>query len=57
MTRNSPRDAASMKTATVGELMTGGMLWPGNEAYSLAQGESNDKPGAIAGDAGRVEAN
>jgi hypothetical protein len=28
------------------------MLWPGNDAYSLAQGESNDKPGAIAANAG-----
>lgn len=28
------------------------MLWPGNDAYSLAQGESNDNPGAIAANAG-----
>lgn len=29
------------------------MLWPGNDAYSVAQGESNDKPGAIAANTGR----
>jgi hypothetical protein len=29
------------------------MLWPGNDAYSLAQGEWNDRPGAIAANAGR----
>ena len=29
------------------------MLWPGNDAYSVAQGEWNDRPGAIAANAGR----
>ena len=29
------------------------MLWPGNDAYSIAQGEWNDRPGAIAAAAGR----
>lgn len=29
------------------------MLWPGNDTYSVAQGESNDRPGAIAANAGR----
>ncbi len=30
-----------------------GMVWPGNDAYSKAQGEWNDRPGAIAANAGR----
>jgi hypothetical protein len=29
------------------------MTWPGNDAYSVAQGEWNDRPGAIAANAGR----
>ena len=29
------------------------MLWPGKDAYSVAQGEWNDRPGAIAASAGR----
>jgi hypothetical protein len=29
------------------------MLWPGKDAYSVAQGEWNDRPGAIAANAGR----
>jgi hypothetical protein len=29
------------------------MLWPGNDAYSVAQGEWNDRPGALAANAGR----
>ena len=29
------------------------MVWPGNDAYSKAQGEWNDRPGAIAANAGR----
>ena len=29
------------------------MLWPGNDAYSVAQGEWNERPGAIAANAGR----
>jgi hypothetical protein len=29
------------------------MLWPGKDAYSVAQGEWNDGPGAIAANAGR----
>lgn len=29
------------------------MLWPGNDAYSVAQGEWKDRPGAIAANAGR----
>lgn len=29
------------------------MLWPGNDPYSVAQGESTDAPGAIAANAGR----
>jgi hypothetical protein len=29
------------------------MLWPGSDAYSVAQGEWNDQPGAIAANAGR----
>jgi len=29
------------------------MVWPGNDPYSLSQGESNDRPGAIAAQAGR----
>jgi hypothetical protein len=29
------------------------MLWPGDDAYSVAQGEWNDRPGAIAANAGR----
>jgi hypothetical protein len=29
------------------------MLWPGRDAYSVAQGEWNDQPGAIAANAGR----
>ena len=28
------------------------MLWPGDDAYSVAQGEWNDRPGAIAANAG-----
>jgi hypothetical protein len=31
----------------------GAMMWPGNDAYSVAQGEWNDRPGAIAAAAGR----
>jgi hypothetical protein len=30
----------------------GAMLWPGNDAYSKAQGEWNDRPGAIAANVG-----
>lgn len=30
------------------------MLWPGNDAYSLAQGEATLKPGAVAAGAGRA---
>ena len=29
------------------------MVWPGNDRYSVAQGESNGRPGAIAANAGR----
>jgi len=29
------------------------MLWPGKDAYSVAQGEWNDGPGAVAANAGR----
>jgi hypothetical protein len=29
------------------------MMWPGNDAYSAAQGERNEHPGAIAANAGR----
>jgi len=29
------------------------MLWPGNDEYSVAQGEATDRPGAIAANAGR----
>jgi hypothetical protein len=29
------------------------MVWPGDDAYSMAQGESNGRPGAIAANAGR----
>jgi hypothetical protein len=29
------------------------MLWPGKDAYSVAQGEWNDRPGAVAANAGR----
>jgi hypothetical protein len=29
------------------------MLWPGDDAYSVSQGEWNDRPGAIAANAGR----
>ena len=29
------------------------MLWPGNDTYSVAQGEWNERPGAIAANAGR----
>jgi hypothetical protein len=29
------------------------MVWPGNDEYSVAQGESSDRPGAIAANAGR----
>lgn len=29
------------------------MMWPGNDAYSVAQGESNGRPGAIAANTGR----
>jgi len=28
------------------------MLWPGNDPYSVAQGECNDRPGAMAANAG-----
>jgi hypothetical protein len=28
------------------------MVWPGNDPYSMAQGESNHQPGAIAANAG-----
>ena len=31
----------------------GAMIWPGNDAYSVAQGEWNDRPGAVAANAGR----
>jgi hypothetical protein len=29
------------------------MLWPGKDAYSVAQGEWNERPGAVAANAGR----
>jgi hypothetical protein len=29
------------------------MVWPGNDAYSKAQGEANDRPGAVAANTGR----
>jgi hypothetical protein len=29
------------------------MLWPGKDAYSVSQGEWNDRPGAVAANAGR----
>jgi hypothetical protein len=29
------------------------MLWPGNDVYSVAQGDWNDRPGAVAANAGR----
>jgi hypothetical protein len=28
------------------------MMWPGDDPYSVAQGESNDRPGAVAANAG-----
>ena len=31
----------------------GAMIWPGNDPYSVAQGESNDRPGAVAANIGR----
>jgi hypothetical protein len=31
----------------------GAMIWPGNDPYSVAQGESNDRPGAVATNIGR----
>ena len=31
----------------------GAMIWPGNDAYSVAQGESSDRPGAVAASVGR----
>jgi hypothetical protein len=31
----------------------GVMIWPGNDAYSVAQGEWNERPGAVAANVGR----
>ena len=31
----------------------GAMIWPGNDLYSVAQGESKDRPGAVAANIGR----
>lgn len=31
----------------------GAMIWPGNDAYSIAQGEWNERPGAVATHIGR----